>query len=141
MDDCIFCKILRHELPASFVYEDDLVSVFMDIKPVTPGHLLIVPKVHFEFISEVPEETLGRMFRVSKKINAALRNSGLKCEGVNYFLADGEAAMQEVPHVHLHLIPRFEGDGFGLRFPESYDDLPARAELDANAEKIGAQLK
>ena len=66
----------------------------------------------------------------------ALRRSGLKCEGVNLFLADGEAAMKEVLHVHLHVFPRFEGDGFGLKFPDDYLTKPSQSELESAAEKI-----
>jgi histidine triad (HIT) family protein len=80
------------------------------------------------------------MFTITQRVACALRKSGLPCEGVNLFLADGEAAMQEVFHVHLHAIPRFAGDGFGLKFPTAYGQKPARASLDATAERIRAAL-
>jgi histidine triad (HIT) family protein len=71
---------------------------------------------------------------------AAIRNSNLRCEGVNYFLADGEAAMQEVAHTHLHVFPRFEGDGFGLVFSDEYETLPTRTELNKIGEMIRSRL-
>ena len=76
------------------------------------------------------------MFKVAMKVSDALRISGIRCEGVNLFLADGEAAGQEIFHVHLHVFPRFDGDGFGLRFDENYFILPKRDELDETANEI-----
>ncbi|ASW73993.1 hypothetical protein IQ37_07155 [Chryseobacterium piperi] len=130
MIDCIFCKIINRELPASIIHEDDQVIAFMDIQPVNPGHILVVPKVHREFIAELDEDLTSRMFNVAAKINLAIRKSDIRSEGINYFLADGEAAGQEVFHTHLHIFPRFRNDGFGLRFNENYKSLPEREELD-----------
>jgi histidine triad (HIT) family protein len=87
-------------------------------------------------LSELDEETGAQLFRVAMRLSEALRQSGVRCEGVNLFLADGEAAGQEVFHVHLHLIPRFRGDGFGFRFGPDYSLLPERARLDEVAEGI-----
>lgn len=130
MTDCIFCKIINSELPASLIYEDDHVIAFMDIQPVNPGHILVVPKIHKELIAELDEDLTSRLFNVGAKINLAIRKSNVKSEGINYFLADGEAAGQEVFHTHLHIIPRFQNDGFGLKFHETYYELPKREELD-----------
>ena len=80
------------------------------------------------------------MFRVAQRLAKALRQSGVKCEGVNLFLADGEAAMQEVFHVHLHIFPRYSEDGFGLRFGPHYGVKPSREALDEIAKKIKAHL-
>jgi histidine triad (HIT) family protein len=137
---CIFCKIVAGDAPASFVYRDELVSAFMDLQPVTPGHLLVVPNAHGAYMSDIDEDTAAQIMRVGKRMNAAVRASGLHCDGVNFFVADGEAAMQEVFHVHLHVIPRFKGDQFGLRLPPGYPHRAARSELDANADRIRAQL-
>ncbi|WP_261511597.1 HIT family protein [Chryseobacterium paludis] len=130
MTDCIFCKIINSELPASLIYEDDHVIAFMDIQPVNPGHILVVPKIHKELIAELDEDLTSRLFNVGAKINLAIRKSNVKSEGINYFLADGEVAGQEVFHTHLHIIPRFQNDGFGLKFHETYYELPKREELD-----------
>lgn len=136
MNNCIFCKIIKGELPSNKLYEDDYILAFMDIQPVNPGHLLIIPKKHAELIIDVEDEVITKMNLLAKKVNIALRKSGLKAEGVNFFLADGEAAGQEVFHVHLHLFPRFKDDGFGFKFPADYNDRPSFEELKANAEKI-----
>jgi histidine triad (HIT) family protein len=140
MSDCIFCSIVAGDAPASFVYRDDVVSAFMDIQPVTPGHLLVVPNSHGAYLADIDEETAAHVMRIGHRMVAAARSSGLRCEGVNLFLADGEAAMQDVFHVHLHVIPRYAGDGFGLVLPPDYTDRPPRSELDANADKIRTQL-
>lgn len=137
---CIFCAILANKQPSSQVYQDDLCTAFMDIRPVNSGHLLVIPNQHAAYLADLEVETGAQMFRVAQKLAAALRKSGLKCEGVDLFLADGEAAGQEVFHTHLHVIPRYRGDGFGFRFPPSYFDLPSRAELDDESAKIKAAL-
>lgn len=140
MEDCIFCKIIKRQLPASIVFENDVVIAFMDIQPVNPGHVLVVPKVHHELITELDQNLTGELFRIGTQINAAIRKSGVKCEGVNYFLADGEAAGQEIFHVHLHVFPRYLGDGFGLRHSEEYYRLPQRETLDETAKSICENL-
>lgn|SRR5512146_2237773 len=134
MSDCIFCRILAGELPASFVYRDEHCAAFMDIQPVNPGHSLVIPVRHATYLADLEREIAAKLMRVAHDVAAALRASDLRCEGVNFFLADGEAAMQEVMHVHLHVFPRFRGDGFGLRFsPEYYTRRPDRTELDETA--------
>ena len=146
MSGCVFCGILAGELPASMVYQDEACSAFMDIQPVNPGHTLIVPKQHAACLAELDEQVGGRLFGVGQRIAAALRDlaaahrGGLRCEGVNFFLADGEVAGQEVFHVHLHVIPRFAGDGFGFRFGPSYGLRPPRDELDRLAARIREEL-
>jgi len=112
----------------------------MDIQPVNPGHVLIVPVVHVAFLDDLDEETGAYLFTVAQRLSRALRRSGVHCEGVNFFLADGEAAGQEVFHVHLHVFPRFRNDGFGLRMRPDYGVLSARSDLDALAATIHAKL-
>jgi histidine triad (HIT) family protein len=140
MTDCVFCRILAGELPGSFVYRDERVAAFMDIQPVNPGHLLVVPLAHAPYLADLDPNDGERMFRVAQRLGAALRASGVRCEGVNLFLADGEAAMQEVFHAHLHVFPRYPGDGFGLRFGAHYGTHPPREELDAVAEQVRAAV-
>lgn len=141
MIDCIFCKILSGGGPVSVVYSDDLVVAFMDIQPVNLGHLLVVPRRHAPLMADVTPDEASAMMRVAQRATIALRASTLKCEGVNFFLADGEAAMQEVFHAHLHVFPRFRGDNFGLRFsPEYYTRRPPRQELDQHAAELRALL-
>jgi histidine triad (HIT) family protein len=137
MSDCVFCRILAGELPASFVYRDDRCAAFMDIRPVNSGHLLVIPTRHAPYLADIDPSEAADIMKVGHAAAAALRGSGVRCEGVNLFLADGEAAMQEVFHVHLHVIPRFRGDGFSLKFsPEYYTRHPARPELDQLAASL-----
>lgn len=139
--DCIFCKILAGELEVSLVYQDEICSAFVDIQPVNPGHLLVIPNRHAPYLADLKEEEGAQIFRVGHRLSAALRESGVKCEGVNFFLADGEAAMQEVFHVHLHIFPRYDGDGFGLKFAPKYFQKSDRKELSEIAEKIRNALE
>src|SRR5207247_7802156 len=96
MSDCIFCLIVAGDAPATFVYRDDIVGAFMDIQPVTPGHLLVIPNRHGAYLSDIDEETAAHLMRVAHRMTAAVRASGLRCEGINLFVADGGAAMQAV---------------------------------------------
>jgi histidine triad (HIT) family protein len=136
MDDCVFCRIIKGLASASVVYSDEKVIAFLDIQPVNFGHVLVVPREHAKMLSELDPEVGGEMFKVAMVVAEGLRKSGVKCEGVSLFLADGEAAFQEIFHVHLHVIPRFRGDGFGLRFGPSYGVKPERKEMDTIAEQI-----
>jgi len=140
VSNCIFCDIAAGKSDASFVYRDDVCCAFMDIMPVNPGHVLVIPNEHAAHLAELDPETGGRIFMVGQRIAEALRRSGIRCEAVNLFLADGEVAGQEVFHVHLHVIPRFAGDGFGLRFGPDYGKRPPRLDLAAVAEKIRNDL-
>ncbi|MHA2248090.1 MAG: HIT family protein [Candidatus Hodarchaeales archaeon] len=135
-NDCLLCNLRNEKIEVTKVYEDDLVTAIMDIQPVNPGHMLIFPKTCKALIIELDDKIVKHMFKIAKILNIALRKSGLKCEGVNYFLADGEAAMQEVPHAHLHIFPRYNNDGFGLKFSDKYFKLPRRSELISTADKI-----
>ncbi len=94
------------------VWDDDRVVAFMDLNPVTDGHVLVVPKAHSVGLVDIDPTTASRMMWVAQRLSAALKESSLRCDGVNLFLAEGEAAFQEVFHSHLHVFPRFEGDGF-----------------------------
>lgn len=136
--DCVFCQILRCEAEASLVYEDNLVAAFLDINPVTLGHVLVVPRRHAVHLGELSDAEAARMMQVGRDLSGALRGGAVPCEGVNLFLADGEAAGQEVFHVHLHVFARFRGDGFALH--GDWSRFPPRAELDALAARLRAAL-
>lgn len=140
MDDCVFCGILAGDLPASVVAREAGCTAFMDIQPINAGHVLVVPDDHAASLADLPEDAGARLFRSAQKVAVALYSSDLPCEGVNIFLADGEAAGQEVFHVHLHVIPRFEGDGFGLTFGPDYAYRPGREELERAARRIKGAL-
>ena len=137
---CIFCEIVEGSAPASKVYEDEICLAFMDIQPVNPGHVLVIPKAHFVDLSDLPAEIGGHLFQVAQRVALSMPKTDVKNEGVDFFLANGEAAGQEVFHVHLHIFPRYKGDGFGFRFGPNYKTLPERSELDEIAAQINQQL-
>ncbi|MCX5043387.1 HIT family protein [Aldersonia sp. NBC_00410] len=134
----IFADIVAGRAPASKVYEDDDVFAFMDIRPFTPGHLLVIPKIPARSLAELDPAIGGKLFAVGQRLAAALRDSEVGADGVNFFLADGVTAGQEVFHVHLHVIPRTPGDGFGLR---GRPTSPRRADLDYLAGSIRGALE
>jgi len=136
MSDCIFCDILAGKLTSSVVSKDDMCWAFMDIQPVNPGHILVVPAFHVSSLAELHPELGAHMFKTAQRIAKALRRTALKCEGINFFLADGRVAGQDILHVHLHVIPRHRGDGFGLKLGSSYGYRPPRDELDMVAAEI-----
>ncbi len=112
----------------------------MDIRPINPGHFLVIPKAHAAHVADLPAGGGGRILEMARVLAAGLYRSGVKCEGVNMHLADGEVAGQEILHVHLHVYPRYAGDGVGLRMGPRYGTMPTRAELDRLAAAIrGAQ--
>ncbi|QMW68138.1 HIT family protein [Mumia sp. ZJ1417] len=113
-DHCVFCAIVDGDAEASVVHEDEQAVVFMDLNPVTPGHLLVVPRRHAAGLEDLDEETSTHVWRLAHRLARALRRSGLRCDGINVFMADGEVAFQEVFHFHLHVIARHAGDGFTI---------------------------
>ncbi len=138
---CIFCRIAAGELPASIVYEDHQALAFLDIQPFTPGHMLVIPKVHAENLIDLSTEAACHMMRVGQTLDLALRRSDLRCEAVTMFLADGAAAGQDVKHVHLHVFPRYVEDGLQLSFDPVFRQQPGREQLNADAEKIRRALE
>ena len=140
MFQCVFCNIIEEKSPANFVYRDDLCAAFMDIRPVNPGHVLVVPVTHASLFTELDEKSIRQMFWVAQKVDAGLQKSSIQCEAINLFLADGRVAGQEVMHVHLHVIPRFKGDGHHLRFSPAYYAPTLKSELEQNAEMIRKQI-
>ena len=111
----IFAKILRGEIPSHKLYEDDRCLAILDIFPINLGHLLVIPKAQAVLVTELAPELAAHVFSVGVKLSQVLRNADPHCEGVSFWISDGAAAGQEIPHVHLHVIPRFSGDGFGWR--------------------------
>jgi histidine triad (HIT) family protein len=112
--ECIFCAIVAGAAPASRVYEDDSVLAFMDIRPFSEGHTLIIPKQHATGLNELEPALGGLVFQTAQRIALALRRSDLPVDGVNLMLADGAAAMQTVFHVHIHAVPRRNGDKLSI---------------------------
>src|SRR4030042_6035068 len=110
-EDCIFCQIIRKEVPASFVYEDDRVVAFLSNRPVNEGHTLVVPKKHYENIYDIPEEDIAYLFKVVKRGAHAVRD-GMAAEGIRVVQNNGWAAGQVIFHFHVHVIPMEPTDGF-----------------------------
>ncbi|MBC8218749.1 MAG: HIT family protein [Planctomycetes bacterium] len=109
-DDCVFCKIVAGEIPATRIYEDEAVLVFLDIGPISDGHTLVIPKQHFERLHDCPAELLGQLSsRLAKIANAV--SAAMNCDGYNLLCNNGRAAGQLVEHLHFHIIPRNAGDG------------------------------
>ena len=131
-EKCIFCKIARKEKDASIIYEDAEIMAFMDIRPVSEGHALIIPKKHYSDIFDTPEELLGVAHKITKKVAAAVKKT-TKADGISIVQQNGKAAGQEVFHLHIHVIPRFEGKKMP-RFEEL--DLADRYTLNRMAERI-----
>jgi histidine triad (HIT) family protein len=138
MSDCIFCKLGEKQIPATIIYEDDDMLAFMDIGPIIKGHALVIPKKHCDPITETPDELLAQLHVVAKRIAAAQMN-GLGADGVNIMQNNGVAAGQEVPHIHVHVIPRFENDGHHWNWnPKKYDNFD---EMNSLAAQIQNHLK
>ncbi len=134
---CIFCEIIAGKAQASIVYEDEKVMVFPPLQPVNEGHVLVIPKKHAPYFADLDEDTAMHIMKIAKKLTAAIRKSKFKSEGVNLFLADGEAAHQEVFHFHLHVYPRFAGDSFGFKYDlKKHFVRMKRDELDKVAKEI-----
>ena len=109
--DCIFCKIAAGELPSYCIYEDELFKVILDVYPSAIGHTLILTKKHYENIYELPEKEAAALMPLAVKISNKLKGSLEVCEGLNILQNNGKAAGQAINHYHMHLIPRYSGDG------------------------------
>ena len=140
MSECIFCKIIKGEIPSCRIYEDDLVYAFLDIGPINFGHTLVIPKEHHESSATIPEATAGRMFRIGSRIGVALKRE-LDYEAFNLHLADGTAAGQVVMHAHLHVIPRGVEDGFHWNWRQlRYGDGEAAAVAETIVKRLAATV-
>ena len=113
--ECVFCKIVAGQIPAARVYEDDACLAFMDIAPLQLGHTLLIPKRHYERLSDMPAEDMARLGQAMPRLARAVL-AATNAEGLNLYQTNGEAAGQVVPHVHFHFIPRTAGDGLGFRW-------------------------
>jgi histidine triad (HIT) family protein len=129
---CLFCRLVSGEIPSTRIYEDATTLAFMDINPGTRGHALVIPKAHAENIHDVPPDTLADMARTAQRVaNAAKQHLG--CGGVNIVQSSGAIAFQSVFHIHIHVIPRYEGDSVRLPWTPTPGD---KGEIAAAAEKL-----
>lgn len=131
-EDCIFCKIAAGEIPSATLYEDGQFRVILDLGPATKGHALILPKEHAANLYELPDETAAEAMKLAKRMALLFRDK-LHCDGLNVIQNNGEAAGQTVSHFHLHLIPRYKGDGQKINWVPS---APAKEELEAVRKEI-----
>jgi len=139
-EDCIFCKIVRDEIPSSVIFQDDVCMAFMDAFPIVTGHCLLIPKRHFVNMVDVDGDVIAHMARKLKVLTkAVLKATG--AEGVITVAANGEGAGQEIAHLHFHSIPRSKGDPFGFKFPPGYrDSMASREELDRISKLISESI-
>jgi len=138
METCIFCKIIKGEIPSYKVYEDENFYAFLDIKPINPGHTLLIPKVHREDLFAFDEKILESLGSAIQKIGQAVKES-TGADGLNLGMNNGAAAGQLIFHAHLHLIPRFSGDGFkhweGKTVPTSEEFADLQKKIGESLEK------
>jgi len=137
MADCVFCKIMAKQIPASVVHEDEHTLAFMDLGQVNPGHVLVALKAHAENVYELDDAQAGAVFRSVARVSRAIREA-FAPQGLSVYQANGKAAGQTVFHLHVHLVPRHDGDGMDLTWPVKN---PPRDRLEEAAAKIRARLR
>jgi histidine triad (HIT) family protein len=135
-ESCIFCKIVANQAPASIIYEEETILVFLDIRPLNMGHTLVIPKDHYVDIFDIPENVLSKMYKVVKLVSSAVKKA-TNADGISIIQQNGKAAGQDIFHIHVHIVPRFEGQ----KLPP-FTELKEveRAKLDALTKKIKQQL-
>ena len=136
MSDCVFCRIVARQIPATVVHEDEHTLAFMDLGQVNPGHVLVAVKAHAENLYALNDAQAGAVLRAAARVARAIR-AAFKPEGLSVYQANGKAAGQTVFHYHLHLVPRHEGDGMALSWPVKN---PTRDKLEEYAARIRASL-
>lgn len=136
MNDCLFCKLIKGEIPSFKVYEDEYSLAFLDIHPKNQGQVLVIPKEHSENIYELSDETMARLSLVVKKIAIAVKNE-MNADGINVIMNNEETAGQIIFHTHIHVVPRFKNDNFDQGPHIEYKS----GEAEAVAEKIRHSLE
>jgi len=131
-EDCIFCKIANGEIPSKTLYEDEKFRVILDLGPATKGHALILPKEHAADLYELPDETASAVLVLAKKMAVTLTQK-LRCDGLNLVQNNGETAGQTVSHFHVHMIPRYVGDGQNINWVPGN---PSQEELEVLRKQI-----
>jgi histidine triad (HIT) family protein len=134
--DCVFCRVIAGDLPASVVYEDDRAVAFLDIFPVHEGHTLVVPRDHAADLRDCPADLAAHLFAVGARLAPSIV-AATGADGFNIWTAAGPAAGQTVFHLHLHVLPRFAGDGFGPRLPK----LPPRESPRTALDRVAARIR
>ena len=137
IEECVFCKIIRGEVPSVKLYEDERTYAFMDINPLSSGHSLVIPKHHAENIYVTPPHASGAAMATLSKVSAAI-NRAVKPEGINILQANGPGAQQSVFHIHFHIIPRSTNDGLTMNWALQPGDID---EINVVAQRIRAELE
>ncbi len=132
-ENCIFCKIVRGEIPAEIIAETGDTLSFVDIQPANFGHSLVIPRAHYSDIFSLPDELVAKLFQEAKRISVAVKE-GVNAEGINIYMNNGSAAGQVVFHAHVHVIPRMKSDGYGT-FPTTH------YEYEGQIKEIGEEIK
>jgi histidine triad (HIT) family protein len=135
MEECLFCKIVKGELPSSKIYEDEDTLAFLDLFPVNKGHSLVIPKEHYETIFDVPADSLAKISLVMKNVADAVKK-GVNADGISIAQSNGKDAGQVIPHIHFHVMPRFKDDGLKLWPQGKYEE----GEMDKFKEDISKFL-
>lgn len=112
-EDCVFCKIVNGKIPSAMLYSDESVIAILDINPISEGHSLVIPRKHFEYLETIDPGTFSKVAEVARKLSSHIIKTGFS-EGTNLFLANHEKADQTIFHLHMHVIPRREGDGINI---------------------------
>jgi histidine triad (HIT) family protein len=133
MSGCLFCQIVQGERPSHTIFAGDGVVAFLDIFPCAPGHTLVIPRTHYGTLNEMPPEEVGRLFQAAAMVATKVQ-SALGATGYNLGINNGKAAGQEVFHVHVHIIPRYPGDGGGSM--KSVAHFKGKESLEAIAAKL-----
>jgi len=138
---CLFCCIIEGKTPGEFVYRGDEISVIMDLYPMHPGHMLVLPHQHADSLEDLDPRIFAKMGEAAQEWGNALMKTSLKPDGFNLMIAQGAAAGQELFHPHMHIIPRYHGDGLGMKFPEGYPAKRNADKLKKEAREIAAVLQ
>jgi histidine triad (HIT) family protein len=137
---CIFCDLIRGAAEVSICYEDATAIAFLDIQPVNPGHVLVVPREHYETVQDVPGPLGTHLYEIAARLVPVVQTAA-GASDMNIIVNSGAAAGQDVMHYHIHLIPRKPGDGFDVPLPFPGSEMPHREQLDAMAARIGSLLR
>ncbi|MBN7275675.1 HIT domain-containing protein [Ligilactobacillus pobuzihii] len=141
MEDCVFCKIINGDIPSTKVYQDDVVTAFLDLSQVTPGHTLVVPNKHVKDIFAYDPDLATAVFSRIPKIARAIRASNKDIAGLNILNNNGKVAYQSVFHSHIHLVPRYsDQDGFSMHFTDNSDKY-SNEQLQEIAENIAKNIE
>lgn len=135
---CVFCDILNKNAPAAFVHRDESVAAIMDIHPINPGHVLVMPRRHYHHILEMSTEAVAELYSTVHRVAAAVHKA-IQADGLNVGQNNGASAAQIVPHVHVHVVPRFYGDSSDGRWPRRKE--ASMKELQTVADRIQRRLE